>query len=250
MASKNYMNHKCWINLRNRKYWFTLIESLPKLAIQTVQYSTLHRKHWSTVQISKRLCDCTMIISHKNLASRTSELKTWDLILTSGNLKCLSFKMRGSSLEFRGLSVNLLLSGTVIMPPKIIFPRLSDMAFFVPKKVLLVCMSVWFHNLFFFFQHAAIILQEGQNNDQFVTHPSRKTMLWYRRAHSTCFYLVDMVVSLLLLCLALTERPGNKDVPANDILFLPVPVSIVKGAVSQNSVKLGHYKTLVKLREM
>ena len=77
----------------------------------------------------------------------------------------------------------------------------------------------------FFFQDAAIFLQEGQNNDQFDTHPSRETMRWYLRAHSTCFYLVDMVASLLLLCLALTERPGNRDVPAKDILFLPAPVS-------------------------
>ena len=77
----------------------------------------------------------------------------------------------------------------------------------------------------FFFQDAAIFLQEGQNNDQFDTHPSHETMRWYLRAHSTCFYLVDMVASLLLLCLALTERPGNRDVPAKDILFLPAPVS-------------------------
>ena len=96
------------------------------------------------------------------------------------------------------------------------------MAFFVPKKVLLLCMSVISK---FFFQDAAIFLQEGQNNDRFDTHPSHETMRWYLRAHSTCFYLVDMVASLLLLCLALTERPGNRDVPAKDILFLPAPVS-------------------------
>ena len=34
-----------------------------------------------------------------------------------------------------------------------------------------------------------------------------------------------MMASLLLLCLALAERPGNGGAPANEILFLPVPVS-------------------------
>ena len=76
-----------------------------------------------------------------------------------------------------------------------------------------------------FFQDAAIFLQEGQNNDRFDTHPSQKAMPWYLLAHSTCFYLVDMMASLLLLCLALAERPGNGDVSVNDILFLPVTVS-------------------------
>ena len=33
------------------------------------------------------------------------------------------------------------------------------------------------------------------------------------------------MASLLLLCLALAERPGNGGAPANEILFLPVPVS-------------------------
>ena len=76
-----------------------------------------------------------------------------------------------------------------------------------------------------FFQDAAIFLQEGQNNDRFDTHPSQKAMPWYLLAHSTYFYLLDMMASLLLLCLALAERPGNGDVSVNDILFLPVTVS-------------------------
>ncbi|KAM7441892.1 Two pore calcium channel protein 1 [Porites harrisoni] len=76
----------------------------------------------------------------------------------------------------------------------------------------------------YYYQDAAIFLQEGQNNDRFDTHPSHTTMRWYLLTHSTYFYFLDMMASLLLLCLALTERPGNGGTPANDILFLPVPV--------------------------
>jgi len=74
------------------------------------------------------------------------------------------------------------------------------------------------------YQDAAIFLQEGQNNDRFDTHPSRRTIWWYLIAHSTIFYVLDLMAALMLLGLGLTEKPPTREVPPDDKLFLPVPV--------------------------
>ncbi|XP_068750290.1 two pore channel protein 1-like isoform X2 [Montipora capricornis] len=74
------------------------------------------------------------------------------------------------------------------------------------------------------YQDAAIFLQEGQNNDRFDTHPTRATIRWYLMAHSTFFYVLDLMASLLLLFLGLTEKPASESVIEEDILSLPVPV--------------------------
>ncbi|KAJ7382109.1 Two pore calcium channel protein 1 [Desmophyllum pertusum] len=76
----------------------------------------------------------------------------------------------------------------------------------------------------FCYQDAAIFLQEGQNNDRFDTHPSRRTIRWYLIAHSTFFYVMDLMAALLLLALGLTEKPASGEVPKDDRMFLPVPV--------------------------
>ena len=57
-ANKGYIHCTCRINLQKSKYRFTLIKSLPN-PDNSNSYWTLHRKHWSTVQISERLCNCT-----------------------------------------------------------------------------------------------------------------------------------------------------------------------------------------------
>lgn len=73
-------------------------------------------------------------------------------------------------------------------------------------------------------QDAAIFLQEGQNNDHFNTHPTQATIRWYLIAHSTLFYVLDLMAALLLLCLALTEKPASGEVQKENILILPVPI--------------------------
>ena len=99
--------------------------SKPKILIYTYwkvveagnsnSYSTLHRNHRSTMQISERLHDCTKIISHENLASWTSKLKAWNssLILQTRDLILMSWNLKHSSFEMPGLRVTLLLTGTV-----------------------------------------------------------------------------------------------------------------------------------------
>ena len=90
MESKGYIHKKCRINLWNRNIDLCLfIESLPK-AGNSNSHRTLHRKHWSSVQISEQLHDCptsffekTKIILQRNLACRNLNLETWNSILAS-----------------------------------------------------------------------------------------------------------------------------------------------------------------------
>ena len=64
------------------KYWCTLTESLPNPG-NSNSYRTPHYKHWSTMQISERLHDCTGWFFQKNLLLGSSMIKTRDLILVS-----------------------------------------------------------------------------------------------------------------------------------------------------------------------
>lgn len=59
------------------------------------------------------------------------------------------------------------------------------------------------------YKEASIYLEEGENNDQFSTHPKRKENLpAYIMAHTSWFYVLDLVASLLLLGLAAFEPPA------------------------------------------
>ncbi|ODM99706.1 Two pore calcium channel protein 1 [Orchesella cincta] len=59
------------------------------------------------------------------------------------------------------------------------------------------------------YQEAAIYLEEGANNDQFSTHPKRRESLpAYILAHTSWFYILDLLASLVLLFLALAEEPA------------------------------------------
>ena len=52
------------------------------------------------------------------------------------------------------------------------------------------------------------ILQEGENNDKFDTHPGSQAALpAYLITHNTLFYMLDLVASIGLLSLALFEPP-------------------------------------------
>lgn len=66
------------------------------------------------------------------------------------------------------------------------------------------------------YQEAAIYLEEGANNDQFSTHPKRRESLpAYILAHTSWFYVLDLLASLLLLFLALAEEPAVEEFEVN-----------------------------------
>ncbi|XP_064619525.1 two pore calcium channel protein 1-like [Lineus longissimus] len=64
------------------------------------------------------------------------------------------------------------------------------------------------------YQEAAIFLQEGQDNDKFNTHPKNQNALpAYFIAHNKIFYAMDFIAAVMLLCLALFEKPAVFTVP-------------------------------------
>ncbi|CAL1300034.1 unnamed protein product [Larinioides sclopetarius] len=56
---------------------------------------------------------------------------------------------------------------------------------------------------------ASIYLEEGENNDKFTFHPkSRNALPAYNLVHNQVFYCFDLIASIALLSLALTEKPA------------------------------------------
>ncbi|XP_048257055.1 two pore calcium channel protein 1-like isoform X1 [Haliotis rufescens] len=69
------------------------------------------------------------------------------------------------------------------------------------------------------YQEAAIFLQEGENNDKYYTHPhSHDALPAYEVAHNRWFYALDFVAALLVLGLAMCERPA--------VTYLSLPVGV------------------------
>jgi len=65
--------------------------------------------------------------------------------------------------------------------------------------------AIWQMN----YHEAAIFLQEGEDNDKFDSHPSqRKALPAYLLTHSPWFYGLDLLASLILMSLAIVERPA------------------------------------------
>ncbi|XP_073168490.1 two pore channel protein 1 isoform X2 [Lepidochelys kempii] len=65
------------------------------------------------------------------------------------------------------------------------------------------------HNWEMNYQEAAIYLQEGENNDKFLTHPKNaKALAAYLFVHNHLFYLMELTTALLLLLLSLCEAPA------------------------------------------
>ena len=63
-----------------------------------------------------------------------------------------------------------------------------------------------------FIQEAAIYIHEGEDNDKFVYHPVGKwSKLAYTILHNPIFYIIDLLVSILLMLLALIEKPAFFD---------------------------------------
>ena len=59
------------------------------------------------------------------------------------------------------------------------------------------------------YREAAIYLEEGYNNDKFDYHPAAyRALPAYLAVHNHAYYLVDLLACLLLLSLAIFERPA------------------------------------------
>ena len=59
------------------------------------------------------------------------------------------------------------------------------------------------------FQDAAIYIQEGEDNDKFDWHPKKKSsLIAYKILHHSIFQVFDLVLSVLLMLLALIEKPA------------------------------------------
>ncbi|KAJ8346886.1 hypothetical protein SKAU_G00282870 [Synaphobranchus kaupii] len=59
------------------------------------------------------------------------------------------------------------------------------------------------------YQEAAIYLQEGENNDKFLTHPrDPKALTAYLSAHNPLFYMMELLSGVLLMVLSLAEAPA------------------------------------------
>ena len=64
------------------------------------------------------------------------------------------------------------------------------------------------------YHEAAIYLQEGENNDKFYSHPkSQNALPAYLITHNTWFYVLDLCAALLIMALALVEKPAVFKVP-------------------------------------
>ncbi|CAL4124825.1 unnamed protein product, partial [Meganyctiphanes norvegica] len=58
------------------------------------------------------------------------------------------------------------------------------------------------------YHEAAIYLEEGENNDKFNSHPKdRASLPAYLVTHNHWFYSMDLAASLLLMALAIIEKP-------------------------------------------
>ncbi|KAK7069934.1 Two pore calcium channel protein 1 [Halocaridina rubra] len=68
------------------------------------------------------------------------------------------------------------------------------------------------------YHEAAIFLEEGENNDKFNSHPrDRDALPAYLVTHNHWFYSLDLAAALLLLALAVIEKPA---------VFMDVPVGV------------------------
>lgn len=61
----------------------------------------------------------------------------------------------------------------------------------------------------FISQEAALYVREGEDNDKFYCHPTGKwSKLAYKILHHPLFHAFDLALSVLLMLLALIEKPA------------------------------------------
>ena len=71
-----------------------------------------------------------------------------------------------------------------------------------------------FIEVLFHIQEAAIYLQEGVENEKLFHHPTDAKSYWaYKVIHHPAYYMSEFFVSVLLMLLALIEKPMFFDVP-------------------------------------
>jgi len=65
-------------------------------------------------------------------------------------------------------------------------------------------------------------LQEGEENEKLYHHPSSATSYWaYMVLHNPVYYIAEFSISVLLMVLALLEKPTFLDVPVRVCFLLP-----------------------------
>ena len=82
------------------------------------------------------------------------------------------------------------------------------------------------------FQEAAIYVQEGEDNEKFVHHPTnRQSKVAFKILHHPAYYITHLIVTILLMLLALAEnyptpRNGSQisDEAMRSILIVSVQV--------------------------
>ena len=78
------------------------------------------------------------------------------------------------------------------------------------------------------YQEAAIYLEEGDNNEQFSAHPKRKESLpAYFLAHTSWFYVLDLLASLVLILLAVIEKPAVEAFKVSHRCWKPIFVFFI-----------------------
>ncbi|XP_065571448.1 two pore channel protein 1-like isoform X2 [Artemia franciscana] len=98
------------------------------------------------------------------------------------------------------------------------------------------CRKAWELN----YHEAAIYLEEGINNDKFASHPkSQEALPAYLLVHNHWYYFLDFVASLILMLLALTEKP------AHPVLELPIGIH---GSIELLSLMIIGAELIMKLR--
>ena len=66
------------------------------------------------------------------------------------------------------------------------------------------CSHVCYH-----VQEAALYVREGEDNDKFYSHPTGKwSKIAYKILHHPVFHVFDLALSVLLMLLALIEKPA------------------------------------------
>ena len=79
-----------------------------------------------------------------------------------------------------------------------------------------LCITASTHHL----QEAALYIREGEDNDKFYSHPTGKwSKIAYKILHHPAFHVFDLALSVLLMALALIEKPavfgtGSDEKPA------------------------------------
>ena len=98
------------------------------------------------------------------------------------------------------------------------------------------CVPHYVRRTIFYYQKAALYAQEGIQNDKFIWDPKGKwSKIAYKISHHPVFHVFDLGVSILLMLLALIEKPAVFD---TDKLIVTVRNSAVCVAYNAHNNRL------------